>query len=149
MERERIRNRGLYRVSSRINRQPAVNVHHASRYSELIGLPLNTAVTINFGLLGCGPAEAGLRFRTMLAQRFAPWLRRTTGNVAGIAPTYVWTMEAAGNQTAAHWLVHIPARMTKPFRAKLAEWLAAIAGGEADSNAANMKPIYNLTGIRR
>jgi hypothetical protein len=106
-------------------------------------------VTINLGLLGCEPDEAGLRFRTLLAQRFAPWLRRTGSNLKGIGPTYVWTMEAAGNQTAAHWLVHIPAPMTKAFHAKLDEWLASIAGGEVDTGAANLKPIYNLTGIRR
>ncbi len=149
MERERPSNAGLYRTSSHINRHPAVNLHHATRYSERIGLPLNTAVTINLGLLGCRPDEAGLRFRTLLAQRFAPWLRRNSGNVAGVAPTYVWSMEAAGNQTAAHWLVHVPARLTKGFKRKLDEWLAAIAGGECDPHALNLKPIDNLVGIRR
>lgn len=53
MDREHQWNGGASRVTHHINRHPAVNIHHATRYSERIGLPLNLFVTINFTCAGC------------------------------------------------------------------------------------------------
>jgi hypothetical protein len=110
MHREHLWNGGPYRVTCHINRRPAVNIHHAARYSELIGLPLNYFVTVNFTLTECSPDCASHTFRKMLAQRFAPWMRRTVSNTEVVKPTYVWTLEAGGRQFAAHWLLHLPFR---------------------------------------
>jgi hypothetical protein len=149
MQREQLRNCGLYRQSHHIKRHPAVNLHHATRYSERIGLPLNRFVTINLTMLGCAPKEAGHIFRRMVAQRFAPWLRRSDANKKGVPPTYVWSLEAGGGFTACHWLVHVPERMHRAFTAKLREWLGGLIGGQPETCATDVRPIYNLIGARR
>ena len=149
MERERLSNGGAYRQSHYIKRHPAVNVHHATRYSERIGLPLNRFVTINLTRLGCAPREAGRIFRRLRAERFAPWLRRTSANKGGVPPTYVWSLEAGGGHTACHWLVHVPERLHRAFAAKLQQWLASLAGDTPEPSVADVRPIYNLVGARR
>jgi len=148
MDREPIRNRGALRRSRHINRLPAVNVHHASRYSERIGLPLNTFITVNLTALGVA-AAASTVFRKLLAQRFAPWLRRGSPQARLISPTYVWSIEAAGNVTAAHWLVHLPESLVSQFAMKLGAWLEGLSGEKVLHETVQMKPIYNLVGIRR
>src|SRR5687767_6318429 len=108
MNGEHLRNYGAFRISHAVKRRPAVNVHHAQRYAELLGFPLRTFVTINFTLMGIPPDTAVLMFRTILAQRYAPWLRRTSLNARQVAPTYVWVMESDGGHLALHWLLHVP-----------------------------------------
>lgn len=142
-------NHGTYRVTRHINRRPAVNLHHATRYCEMIGLPLNRFVTVNFSLTGCNDNHESHTFRKLLAERFAPWLRRTARNVQGIAPTYVWTMEAGGRQIAAHWLVHVPKDCARAFERKVADWLASLTGGTPDAGAIKVQPIHNVIGLRR
>jgi hypothetical protein len=149
MEREHLRNDGARRVSHVIKRLPAVNIHHARRYAERIGLPLQLFVTINFTLLGVPPDAAVLLFRTVLAQRFAPWLRRTSESNRHIPPTYVWVMEAAGGQMAVHWLVHMPAKMRWSFKRKVIDWLEEAAGHSPPERAFNLKPIKNIVGLGR
>jgi hypothetical protein len=147
--RERLWNNGSDRVSHHIKRRPAVNVHHAERYSRVIGLALNRFVTINFTHTTCEAARVSRIFRKLLTQRFAPWLRRAKKSRRVIPPTYIWTMEAAGGQVAIHWLVHIPRGLRQAFERKLAEWLAALTGAEPGPQAIRIKPIYNPVGLRR
>lgn len=149
MKGERLGNGGTYRVTRHINRRPAVNIHHATRYSVRIGLPLNRMVTINFNLTECRNDRAGHAFRKMLTQRFAPWLRRTSLNKLGTPPTYVWAVEGAGNQAAAHWLVHVPAGLQRAFEQKLRDWLTSLFGTPPEPTAVKVKPIHNLIGARR
>lgn len=144
-----MRNTGAQRVSHHINRHPAVNLHHATRYCERIGLPLNRFVTVNFTAAGCDSAHASRVLQRLLAQRFAPWLRRSKANVSDVPPTYVWTLEAAGGQTAAHWLVHMPSRLARAFERKVPEWLFGLLGAPADASAVKIGPVYNLVGARR
>lgn len=146
---ERVWNGGPDRISHFIKRRPAVNVHHAERYSRVIGLALNRFVTINFAHTPCESPRASRTFRKLLTQRFAPWLRRSKKVKRSVAPTYVWTMEAAGGQTAVHWLVHIPSGLRQAFERKLVEWLAALTGAPPGSQAINVKRIYNPVGLRR
>jgi hypothetical protein len=93
MNRVQLGNGGQRRITHHINRHPAVNIHHATRYSEQIGLPLNRFITINFSHTACAADDAGPVFRRMLAARFAPWLRRTAQTGTMIPPTYVWSMD--------------------------------------------------------
>lgn len=144
-----MRNYGTFRVTRHINRQPAVNLHHATRYCEMIGLPLNRMVTVNFALTGCNDNHESLTFRKMLTQRFAPWLRRSAPNALGVAPTYVWTMEAGGRQLAVHWLVHVPKGCARGFEQKIVDWVASLTGGSPDAGAIKVQPIYSLIGLRR
>jgi hypothetical protein len=147
MNREQHRN-SAQRVTRYINRHPAVNIHHATRYSERIGLPLNLFVTINFTCAGCGEDRASELLRKMIGQRFAPWLRRSAG--VEVAPTYVWTMEAAGGQMAAHILIHMPPKLASTFEEMLRRWLGGLLGADRlDPAVICIRPIYNLIGARR
>ena len=146
---EHLRNGGAYRNSHHIRRHPAVNVHHATRYSEAIGTPLNTFITINFTLLGCEPEAAVATFRKMLAERYAPWLRRTAKSVEALSPTYVWAMEAGGGHLACHWLVHVPVTLRGTLEIKLNSWLASLSADGSGQGVVDVRPIYNLIGARR
>jgi hypothetical protein len=149
MYRERLGNGGSHRLTRHINRRPAVNIHHATRMSLRIGLPLNKMVTINLGLAGCEPDKAGHAFRKLLTHRFAPWLRRTAAKVESVPPTYVWTMEAAGSQLAVHWLVHVPVGLQRVFRHKITDWLQSLVGAAPPASAVDVRAIHNLIGARR
>jgi hypothetical protein len=147
--RERPQNISSTRATSFIRRYPAVNIHHATRYAERIGLPLNRFITINFDLTECLPRGASHAFRKLLTQRFAPWLRRSAGIKEQIPPTYVWTIEAAGGQTALHWLVHLPQQIHSAFDRRLSDWLATLTGASIEAGAIKIKPIHNIVGLRR
>jgi hypothetical protein len=149
MNHEPFRNGGALRLSRGIHRRPAVNLHHAQRYAEMIGLPLRLFVTINFTLMDIPPDAAVLAFRTILTQRFAPWLRRSSLNGAGLAPTYVWVMEAAGGRLAAHRVLHVPSKLVWLFKEKLALWLSSITEDDLPPRALNIKPVTSPIGLRR
>jgi len=150
MNRDQLRNEGVRRVTHHINRRPAVNIHHATRFSETIGLPLNLFVTINFTCAGCPPERSVELLRKMIAQRFAPWLRRTAQTKVEVAPTYVWCMEAAGGQQAAHVLLHIPDDLRSTLKGRVEQWLRGLLGvDELDPATLKIMPIYNLIGVRR
>jgi len=146
MNGEPIGNTNYGRVSKHINRVPAVNIHHATRFSERIGLPLNTFVTISLSNTP-EPRAASRIFRKLLCERFSPWLRRSAGS--STPPTYVWTIEQTRGVTAAHWLVHVPKGIGTKLGRKLEAWLGSLTGEEAASGDIQMKPIYNLVGVRR
>lgn len=150
MQRANLQNTGERRKSHFINRRPAVNLHHAARYSEKIGLPLNRLITINFTLAGCAPEQATKLLQKLIAQRFAPWLRRTARAKIDIPPTYVWCMEAAGGQIAAHVLLHMPTPMMQEFRKHLLEWLSGLLGKvHLDASVLHIQNVDNLVGAKR
>jgi hypothetical protein len=136
------------RATRHINRVPAVNIHHATRYAQRQGLPLNRMVTVNFTELDAA-GQASRLFRRMLAQRFAPWLRRSVTTRARLAPTYVWVVESTANTTAAHWLVHIPKGATRAFAAKLSAWFESLTGSRPQARTIQIERVYNLIGARR
>lgn len=138
----------MIRYSRHINRTPAVNIHHATRYAERVGLPLNTFVTINFTEVAAGET-ASVAFRTLLNQRFAPWLRRTAFGEKVLAPTYVWSIENTCATIAAHWLVHMPIDLRAAFSGRISRWVEGVTGTKPPPNAVQIKPIYNIIGLRR
>ena len=131
-----------------MERVPAVNIHHAARYAQRNDLPLNTMVTVNFTELGAA-TQASKLFRRLLAQRFAPWLRRSAPVRTRPPPTYVWTLENTATTTAAHWLVHIPKGVERVFAAKLSAWLESLSGNKPQGRTIQIKRVYNLIGARR
>lgn len=143
-----IRNGGSERTSCHIKRRPAVNIHHATRYAQRLGLPLNRAVTINFDLTECNPARASHAFRKLLTQRFAPWLRRSRDVRKHVPPTYVWTLECPRGHTGVHWLVHVPRRMYGAFNQRLTEWLTSLLGAPPEPGAIKIQRIRNMIGLR-
>jgi hypothetical protein len=148
MDRIRLSNVGARRASHFINRRPAVNIHHATKYADKIGVPLNRFITINFTLADCPRELAARLLQKMISQRFAPWLRRTAS--VKIPLTYVWTLEAAGGQMAAHLLVHIPKPLMTEFEARLRQWLCGLFGvEEIDSSVLHIRDVDNLVGAKR
>lgn len=143
-----ITNGGPDRISHFIKRRPAVNVHHAIRFSQRLGLPLNRFVTINFAHTSCPSARASHAFRKLLTQRFAPWLRRSGEVKRSLPPTYVWVLECGGGQTGVHWLLHIPRGLYRVFEQKLHEWLTSLLDEPPESGAIKVQPIHNLTGLK-
>ena len=142
-------NSGNSRVSVHINRDPAVNFHHATRVAALQGEPLNWMVSINFSLLSVKPQDASGLLQKLIGQRFAPWLRRTASNDNQIRPTYVWSIEAPNGSLNGHWLVHLPKRLSASFGARLESWAEGLTGLPPQPHAIHIQPIYNLIGARR
>lgn len=142
-------NTGAARITMQIGRKPAANIYHATRLAEKVGYPLNQFVTINYTKTGCPPEQASGAFRVLLASWFARWLRRHSRNKRQRPPTYVWAFEAAGNQLAVHWLVHIPRGMVREFRRSLIDWLRATAGSVEGPATVKHRRIYNIVGAKR
>lgn len=136
------------RQTRHINRVPAVNIHHATRYAQRCGLPLNTFVTVNFTALGID-AKASSVLRRLLSQRFAPWLRRSAQVKARIVPTYVWTIENTAATVAAHLLMHIPKGAKRAFGERLHSWLEGLSGTRPEPRSLQVKRVYNMIGARR
>lgn len=138
------------RSSKFIARQPAANIHHATRFAVTVRKPLNTLVTINFSELGVIPKDISRLFQIMIRHRFAPWLRRTAPNGSAIEPTYVWVVENRGG-AAIHWAVYIPPEAKIAFQAKVVEhWATEIAEKRATSpQAVDIRTIYNIVGLKR
>ena len=141
-------NKGSKRESEHINYRPAVNLHHATRFSEAINLPLNEFATINYSHTACSLDDASERFRKMIKERFARWLKRMAKRGRIIPPTYVWTFENRGGETAVHWLIHIPEDLKNEFRRLLPRWIEETAGPDRTGTAIKCKPIFNLIGLR-
>jgi hypothetical protein len=106
-------------------------------------------VTINFGLSGVGLEQASMTLQKVLAQRFAPWLRRAAVNDNGIKPTYVWSLEAPYGVASAHLLVHLPPKLARGFGNRLKSWLEGIRSGSVTARAVDVRPIYNQVGATR
>jgi hypothetical protein len=150
MDRIHPSNAGAWRISHFINRRPAVNIHHATRYSERIGLPLNRFITINFSLAGCSPQQAVPLLQKMITQRFAPWLRRTASTAVEIPPTYVWCMEASGGTLAAHIVLHMPDALMAEFERRLRRWLCGLFGTDRlEPSVLQIQRVPNLIGLKR
>jgi hypothetical protein len=146
---EQVRNTGARRRSQHINRYPAVNIHHARRFASGTGLPFNWMVTINFGLTGVEPEQASATLQKLLAQRFAPWLRRAANNDNQVRPTYVWALEAPHGVPSAHLLLHLPPELSGRFSDRLVEWIEGLAGSVVPRRAVDVRQIRTLVGATR
>jgi hypothetical protein len=144
-----MQNNGRARRSLHINRCPAVNIHHARRYAAALGVPLNWMVTVNFGLAGIDQGAASLALQKLLAQRFAPWLRRSAANDNGLKPTYVWSLEAPHGSVSAHLLLHLPSHLVRGFQDRLRFWLEGLAGNEMSVRVIDIRPVKNIVGATR
>jgi hypothetical protein len=144
-----VRNMGATRRSQHINRYPAVNIHHARRYASIEGVPFNWMVTINFGMSGLAPEQASSMLRKLLAQRFAPWLRRCPDNDNDLKPTYVWSLEAPHGVVSAHLLLHLPRPLSRSFDNRLMGWMESLVGSRVPRRAIDVRPIRSLIGATR
>lgn len=144
-----MQNMGASRHSRHIGRHPAVNIHHARRQAERDGVGFNWMVTINFGLSGIAPESASLVLQKLLAQRFAPWLRRSAANDNKLKPTYVWSLEAPYGSVSAHVLMYLPPSLAKLFRDRLKNWIEGLVGSVLPSRALDIRRVYNRVGATR
>jgi len=143
-----MRNMGASRRSRHINRYPAVNIHHARRYASNLGVPFNWMVTINFGVGGLPPEDASATLQKLLAQRLAPWLRRSA-NDNQVKPTYVWALEAPHGVVSAHLLIHLPTPLSEDFGDRVLRWLEGLIGSGVPRRAVDIRPIRTLVGVTR
>ena len=144
-----MRNKGALRRSTHINRYPAVNIHHARRYASVKGEPFNWMVTINFGFSGVASERASATLQKLLAQRLAPWLRRSAGNDNDIKPTYVWSLEAPHGVVSAHLLIHLPLPLSRGFGDRLLKWMEELVGDIVPRRAIDVRPIRSHVGATR
>jgi hypothetical protein len=139
----------MNRITNQINRKPASNIHHATRYAQIIGFPLNRHSTITFSDVGIAPEQASKALQKIIAERFSPWLRRHRKTKGRVNPTYVWVIEAVNGTLAAHLAVHIPKGLVREFSRKLNDWVMEQATDEDVGAAVKVTPIYNITGLKR
>jgi len=99
-------------------------IHYADKRLVELGRPLNTFVTINFGHIACPPEVVSSIFEKLRDNHFVRWLRYETSDLS----YYFWVIENAGGNTHVHWVLHLPKSLRAAFDAKLAEWLARVAG---------------------
>lgn len=119
-------------------------MHHATKIAEVIGVPLNQFITINFGVPKGNESEQFSRLRTNYYNKWAKRPRKEV-SVVSYTPTYVWVLEAAGGVAAVHWLVHVPEIRLEDFKVRLHTWVGNIANN-ADIQ---IKPISNVVGLKR
>lgn len=131
----------MYRTAV-INRKPASNLHHAIRIAEVINLPLNRFVTINFEHTTCTASNSTRAFQ-LLRRKFAKWVTRPPmRNEAARSPaTFVWVMEKPLHRQHlnSHWLVHIPDTRLSEFENMLPKWLSKVAGEITDEAAIDVR----------
>ena len=143
-----MQNAGSRRISTRINRRPAVNIHHARRCATVWGFPLNTHVSLNLSQCGFSERDAVRMFRKLISERFSPWLRRNAANDNGLTPTYVWTVEAPHGKVGSHWLLHLPGHLVPAFSRKVLSWLEGL-GATVTSTAVKITKVDNPIGMGR
>lgn len=138
------------RETRQIGCKPAANLHHATRFAARSGKPLTEFVTISFARAFCPAGSVSLRFRRLLAQRFAPWLRKAGGG--RVPPTYVWVIEAPRGRGHVHWALHLPPALLDAFRRRLPGWVAEAAGVDPatlDPRAIDHRHVENIVGLKR
>lgn len=151
------------RYSTKLGMKAAQTLYYAEEQAQRIGYPLTLSITINFSLLGIGPAGASEAFRTLRSGRFAPWIRRPpkSSKHQGVPPTYSYGFENSLNGRAyldpdgphnvhAHWAVHVPAAREHDFRNRLHDWVDAMAGNnEWPSHALEIRSITSPGKVAR
>ena len=143
-----MRNTGSKRISTHINRRPAVNIHHARRCATAWGCPLNTHVSLNLSQCGFSENEAVQVFRKLISERFSPWPRRNAVNDNGLSPTYVWAIEAPHGKVGSHWLLHLPDHLIPAFSRRILSWLEGL-GAILTPTAVLITKVHNPIGLSR
>lgn len=118
------------RQSHHIKRKPASNLYWAVRVAEASSLTLTHSATLNFSLTACPSRNVSAAFQKLRTNYFGKWARRPAKKSGAhpFVPTYVWVIEAAGDQVAVHWLVYLPTDRVADFHVRLPTWFTAIAG---------------------
>lgn len=149
------------RQSRHIGHKAAQTIYYAvGEHAARIGLPLTHLVTINFALTGVAPERIVEVFQSIRRSRFNKWATRPCkGSGSAFPPTYVYWFENVRDDLAievtddrhnvhVHWLVHLPAERSHDFKMRLWSWVDQLTGEITASNAIDIKPIYNLKGMR-
>jgi len=102
----------------------------------------------NFGVGGLPPEDASATLQKLLAQRLAPWLRRSA-NDNQVKPTYVWALEAPHGVVSAHLLIHLPTPLSEDFGDRVLRWLEGLIGSGVPRRAVDIRPIRTLVGVTR
>jgi hypothetical protein len=122
-------------------------IHHAQKFAEFIGLPLNTTISINLSTIDVAEPQASQKFANLVRLRFNPWFRRANSNLNNIPPTYYWVRENEGG-VGVHWLLHLPKAMRRFFIQKLHIWIDEIATSPVQPNTIDIQATSNSHGFR-
>ena len=118
----------------------ASNIRVAMNAAELMGLPLNRYVVINFGLTSCPHLETPRAF-AHIRELFRRWVTR--GKNAALKAADTHTFENPTGQMHVNWSVHIPAGREEAFAKRLTSWIMRATGGVFPSNAVKISNIWN------
>ena len=114
-----------YRVRHHLEKRQATACLQAALLSEEIGRPLNRYVVLDLRHTKIDVSSASHAFERIRSGHFVRWFARKK---AGYPPTYVWTIEAAGQGVHINWLLHIPPELEVEFITKLERWFKAATG---------------------
>jgi len=136
----------------------SANLSRAVTFADEIGRPLDTLVTINYGLTYTHDEAMTAAFRRLIKSFFAKWFTRHQAHHAGAdrSPTYVWVAEGRPGHHGVHWLVYLPYDLKPAFERELARWIEKTAGALIDPKAVHVehawRPVgaagYMLKGLR-
>lgn len=129
------------RQSKYVPHRAAANLTRAVTFAQKIGRPLDTLVSINYGLTFTNEEDMTAAFRRLLKSFFGKWFvrhpmhRRSRRGAADRALTYVWVAEGRAGHHGIHWLVYIPSDMKAAFARELPRWLEKTAGSLLEPKA--------------
>lgn len=136
------------RSSRYLPHRAAANLTRAVNFAGEIGRPLNTLVTINYGLTYVHEEAMTAAFRRLLKSFFGKWFarHRTHRSPADRALTYVWVAEGRAGHPGVHWLVYLPYTMKQEFEQELGRWVEKTAGVLIDTKAVEAKFAWRPVG---
>lgn len=124
---------GGLRQSNGIDLAAAQNLLEANGHARALGTPLNTLVTIHWGLAD-GGGDARKRF-ARLQEKARKWLQ-----ARGATLTSVFVHESAlSPEIHTHWAIHVRRGLGPSFDRMLRRWI----GGDVDLRVCNVTPIKN------
>jgi hypothetical protein len=116
-----------------------------------IGRPLDTFITINFGLTMTNEEQMVAAFRRLVKSFFGKWFTRHPAHrtAAERALTYAWVAEGRKGHHGIHWLVYIPQDLKTEFALLLQQWIERTAGPIIDPAAIQVKFAWRPAGAAK
>ena len=140
------------RVTHYLGRKAAASILHAPRNARRLRRPLNTLVTIGYGLVGFGEDRASAAFQRLREVGFLSWSRYEPKGTLGSRngpPTYAWSIEAPGSYAHVHWMVHVRPRHRRAFERRLEGWMKRAAKLDTlPAGTIDIRPVANDEGLK-
>lgn len=136
------------RQSRYVPHRAASNLSRAVSFAGEIGRPLDTLVTINYGLTYTDERDMTAAFRRLIKSFYGKWFARHPAHrmIADKAPTYVWVAEGRPGHHGIHWLVYLPFDLKAEFERQLPRWIQKTAGDLLDTKAVQVQHAWRPAG---